>query len=92
MKVNTIEEWDEFYKPEKNWLDEEASWGGVLYETHGEEVKYVISQPKNHVWTYVDGDNGTYLATGFKVCNRIGHLVTDIPWTEEMEIQVSEDA
>lgn len=92
MKVNTIEEWDEIYKPEKNWLDDSASWGGVLYETYGEEVKYVFSQPKHHVWTYVDGDSGTYLATGVKVCNRIGYLVTDIPWTEEMEIKVSEDA
>ena len=92
MKVNTIEEWDAVYKPEKNWLDKEASWGGVLYETYGEEVKYVFSQPKNRVWTYVDGDSGTYLATGVKVCNRIGYLVTDVPWTEEMEIQVSEDA
>lgn len=92
MKVNTIEEWDEFYKPEKNYLDSEASWGGALYDYHGDEVSYVITQPKHHIWTYVDGDYGTYLATGFKVCNRIGYLVTDVPWKEEMEIQVSEDA
>lgn len=92
MNVTTIEEWDAVYKPEKNYLDDNASWGGVLYETYGEEVKYVFSQPKNRVWTYVDGDSGTYLATGVKVCNRIGYLVTDVPWTEEMEIRVSEDA
>ena len=91
-----IEQWQAEYKPIVNHLDENASWQdergeGSMFETYGEEEKYVYAQPENHVWTYVDGDNGTYLITGRAYVNRIGYFITAKPWTEDFEIQVIND-
>lgn len=97
MEVN---EWIEQYRPVNNHLDEDASWQGedgvgVMFETYGEELDYVLSVAKSDpkcVWTYVDGDDGsTLVINGYHLVNRIGYFVTEVPADDEsVFVQVSE--
>jgi hypothetical protein len=80
----TEDEWYEKYKPIKNHLDSNASWNGEMFETYGEEVEFVNSQPEENVWTWMSGDDGgTYLTSGQHWVNRLGYLICTVPWTEE---------
>jgi len=71
----------------KNFQDI-APFEGGMYETFGEEGKYVLEKAKvfpNNVWTILDGDDGNmYIVTGYHWINRMGYLVTKEPW-EDME-------
>jgi hypothetical protein len=59
-----------------------------MYETFGAEEDFVRQQPANNVWTWVDGDEGTFIVAGMAYVNRIGYFVTSEPWTDYVEIQV----
>ncbi len=87
LETLTVEEWDSRYKPMTNVLDPNASWDGVMFETYGEEHNTVRKYPNNRVWTYIDGDNGTYLIAGYHIVNRIGYFICEVPWEHE-NIQV----
>jgi len=88
-----IEQWDEQYKPITNPLDPDASWNGVMFETYGDELRFVMNQPARNVWTYVDGSRGTYLVNGYHIANRIGYFVTANAWDICVDycIEVSRD-
>lgn len=98
----TVEEWEEQYKPIANHLDANASWAdedgnGIMFETYGAEVEYVFAQPLALTWTYVDGEEGTYILAGRHLVNRIGYFVTEYPWAGdfnskyEIEVMSNED-
>jgi len=89
----TVDQWEEKYKPITNHIDSGASWTndkgeGLMFETHGAEYDFICQQPDNNVWTWVDGDEGSYIITGMAFVNRIGYFVTSEPWTDHIEIQV----
>jgi hypothetical protein len=89
----TLDQWHEQYIPVTNHIDPEASWDGTMYETYGEEVKFVYDFDPTRVWTYVDGDDGgTYLVSGRAYVNRIGYFITEVPVLNDqiIEIQVCE--
>jgi len=101
----TEEEFDEKYSPQINHLeralapesiaDEDVcSFGGRMYETYGEDIKYVMEMAKeNRVVTIIEGedevgDDGEehsvmYYSSGMHLVNRIGFLVTAKPLEEE---------
>lgn len=61
-----------------------------IVNAHGDAVvdySHAVSAPINYVWTIVDGDNGRdlYAAPGFHVVNRIGYVITERPWTDDIE-------
>jgi hypothetical protein len=35
------------------------------------------------VWTYVDGDDGTYVTNGYHLVNRIGYFITEVPYDDK---------
>lgn len=82
-----FEKWMEEYKPIPNHLsnDNPSDDGSSLYfETYGEDIEYVKSKVDVHnVWTWVDGDGGSYVIAGFQWVNRIGFFVTEKPWENE---------
>ena len=92
----TLEEWEERFKPQTNHINADAGWtdgvnGGILFETYGAEHEHVCSvNLQRRVWTWVHGDNGTYLVNGFAFVNRIGHFVCEVPYPENefFEIEV----
>jgi len=36
------------------------------------------------VWTWVDGDDGSWIISGFHYVNRIGYFITEKPYTGEV--------
>jgi hypothetical protein len=83
----TDEEWQAYYKPTPNNIGKQASWGGAMYETYGDEVVKVFKTDYHYVWTYIDGDDGgTYLVNGRCFINRIGYFICEVPWIEGDDI------
>lgn len=97
MTTMTYEEWVDKFKPTYNHLVRDASFEGTMFETYGAELDYVLSitraTPLSRVWTYIDGEGGTYIVEGYRLVNRIGYFITEVPYEEDSfyEIQVSED-
>lgn len=97
MTTMTYEEWVDKFKPIQNELSDNASFEGMMFETYGAELDYVLSitraNPLSRVWTYIDGEGGTYIVEGYRLVNRIGYFITEVPYEEDSfyEIQVSED-
>jgi hypothetical protein len=81
IKHMDFEAWEKEFQPIENHLSDDAGLGGLLFETYGEEVLYVVGvsnarEPNLYVWTYIDGDDGTVVVDGYHYVNRIGYLVT----------------
>jgi hypothetical protein len=76
-----VEVWENRYKPITNPLqpDEETT----LFETYGADYDFVTSYDHTKIWTWVDGDNGTYIVAGWHLVNRIGYYLTEEPWADE---------
>ena len=89
-----LELWEDKYRPIQNHINKDASWDGVMYETYGEEYDYVMkvaSLQPHKVWTWVDGDNGTYIINGWHMVNRIGYFITQVPCEFDDQIEVRVD-
>lgn len=73
----TYDEWYDKFRPHK---DEE----GVMrnYETYGDDWETVCNTDYHHVWTLVDGDDGTYIVEGGAFVNRILYFITEEPWKD----------
>ena len=91
----TEDEFDTRYPLVINHLNPNASWifgdgPGCLFETYGQELAFVSSQNPRTIWTLVDGDDGSqFLLSGFHIVNRIGYLVSTVPFPEDADILVS---
>jgi hypothetical protein len=77
----------------RNHLNPNATWGSgepgdCLFETYGEELAFVQSQDPRYVWTFMDGDDGQYVASGFHFVNRIGYLISTVPLPDGVFIEV----
>jgi len=79
----TFDKWCDDYKPIPNVFNKDASFNdgdnGIMFETYGKELDFVLSYVKfkpRQVWTYIDGENGTFIINGYHLVNRIGHFVT----------------
>ena len=86
MSSMTNEQWEKTYLPITNPITDE----GISFETYGDELDYVRSHDEHNVWTEIDGDNGVYIVSGYCLVNRIQYYVTEVPWTEDVEIVVCE--
>lgn len=96
MRTMTFEEWEEEFVPMENPFDINSSFEGVMFETYGIELGFVlgINYPSSQkVWTYVDGDGGTYIVDGYHLVNRIGYFITQNarPDDQFYEVIVSQD-
>jgi len=55
-----------------------------MFDTIDEDVAFVKSFPAENIWTVIDGEGTTLiLIRGFHVIDRIGYIITDVPWTKE---------
>jgi hypothetical protein len=77
-KMITVEEAEEMF-----------GLGHELIDDYQEMEKY----DKANIWTYGDGDDGTYISSGYHIVNRIGYYVSEkpVPSDEFYEIWVSRD-
>ena len=88
----SIDEWETHFKPITNHRDPKASWQsdgdgtGLMFETYGAELEFVLGQPNENIWTYMDGDGaGTIICAGYHFVNRIGYFVTKVAREPELE-------
>ncbi len=97
-RTATVEQWETMFKPVFNTISDEPSWqdedgNGIMFCTSGEEHEFVCNQnPKRMVWTWVDGEDGTYIVNGYQFVNRIGYFVTEVPYDDgdQWEIKVDD--
>lgn len=83
------EDWIETYKPIVNHITPYASFSGYLFETYGDELEYVSSKDANNIWTVVEGDEGyPLIVSGYSLVNRIGYILTEVPWADEDMITI----
>lgn len=84
----TETQFHERYTLEKNHLDSNAAYDGFMFETFGDEIKYVLSKvPEERVWTITECDEGKdwVVSAGYGIVNRIGYLITQEPWSDVYE-------
>lgn len=77
--------WLETYKPVTNSMVEGAAFDGYMFETYGEELESVKQHPENFIWTIRDEDGGTYITAGYGFVNRLGYLISSVPWASGVE-------
>jgi hypothetical protein len=83
-----VDIWESLYMPLENHISGDQGWNGTLFETYGDDIAFVLSQPENLVWTWVDTDEGTAILSGYHLVNRIGYFVTEYPWARPIQVQV----
>ena len=94
MTEITEDEFDAQYPLVTNHINPHASWvtgdgPGCLFETYGEELDFVRRQDPRTIWTFVDGDDGNqYVISGYHLVNRIGYLISTVPFPEDASIEV----
>jgi hypothetical protein len=65
----------------------ERNEGNYMYETYGEDLKTVLTHLEEighqYVWTVLDVGNGKlYLSPGYHYVNRLGYVLTTVPFEE----------
>ncbi len=73
--------------PHAGWTGDDGR--GCLFETCGTEFDFVRQQNPCCVWTLLDTDEGVLvLASGFHFVNRLGYLVSTVPVSDEVSLEV----
>lgn len=88
---SNVKDWDDLvreYKPRTNHLDHRASFDGCMYETFGEELNFVKKQNERNIWTILECEDKTVIASGYHLVNRLGYIVTSVPRTSNVEIEI----
>ena len=80
-KFYTYQAWVDTFQPIANSI---RNNGDTAFETYGDEFDFVSKADNKHIWTEVDGDEGTYIVSGYHFVNRIQYYITNKPWTDEM--------
>ena len=95
MKILTEDEFYKKFNMVKNHIDDNASFDGCMFETYGEEVRYVgkmVQENPKKVWTIIDDNEGhMFFSTGCHLVNRVGYFITEEEYEEEIEVQLDVD-
>jgi hypothetical protein len=75
----TEDEWIHRFKPITNSIDPNASYNGRLFETYGDELVHVMHQPTERIWTLLDEDGTSWIASGYHYVNRMGYFICEVP-------------
>lgn len=86
-----FEEWAEKYGLIKNHINPDSGFDGELFETYGAEEEYVRTFDPLRVWTWCDGEDGTFITDGYHWVNRIGYLLTEKPAESGVAFEIKVD-
>lgn len=90
----TEDEFFRWYQPQQNPFDDNASYAGCMFETFGKEldhIKLVHELAPDRIWTVLDCDGKTVVASGYHFVNRIGYLITEVPAPEGAYLEVLDE-
>jgi len=96
-QIFTWEEFEARFKPMQNHVTAREEFNGWLFETYGEDEKYVrefaqLGNNANNVWTIIEGDqNQMCIVNGWHFVNRFGYVITEVPAPEGCEITVEDE-
>jgi len=84
--------WFEKYRPIEN-THESASWEyedgkQYLFNAYGEDGSFLANANENNIWSFVDGEDGTYIIPGYHRLDCIGYFVTEVPFANPNEAYV----
>lgn len=95
-KFMTEDDWITQFNPLPNPVDTSCGYdfgdGCTLVETYGQHAGYLGTIPPERIWTVLDsegGDEAQVIVSGLVFINRLGHIVTQHPWTEPIEVPLS---
>ena len=77
------DQWEREYRPLTNHIDNNASFNNTMFETYGDELAFVLSQPHEKIWTYIESDGNLYVIAGYHFVNRLGYFITEKEWESE---------
>lgn len=92
-----MEAWWDKYRPVKNHIDKDSCYSGCMFETHGPEDQYVrsvVEAAPERVWTLIDVDGKGLIVPEYRLSDRQGYFVTEMPCDpadEIVEIEVYDD-
>ena len=77
-------------------LTEDGSFDGCMFETYGEEVKFIEAiatgeSPRKQIWTIIEAEGKMFYVSGFHFVNRLGYLLTEESVPENCEYTVELD-
>jgi hypothetical protein len=83
-----FDDWADEFDPIDNHFDPDASYDGKMFETYGEQFEFVKEHADQlKVWTIIEGDDDVWLTNGLHRVNRIGHLISALPYLgDDLEI------
>lgn len=90
----TFFEWEQKYQPVKNHIDPNSSFDGVMFETFGDELDFVLKQPADRVWTWVDDGEFSTITNGILLVDRQGYFIASKQYCEAepfTEIDLNDD-
>lgn len=95
MRIMTEDEFYEKFHPVKNHLVEDAPFDGCMFETYGQDLNYIqelrTKKNINHIWTILENEGKYYISSGYHFVNRIGYLVTEEEWNDDIEVNLDEE-
>lgn len=95
MREISEDQWLAEFKPVPNPVDATCGYdygdGCCLVETYGEHLDYLKGIPANRIWTVMDNDDGDpCISSGMTFVNRLGYIVTEQPWTEDVYVDLGD--
>jgi len=81
----SFEDFEALFRPKPNPFHADTD----LVETFGKELEHVKAQPLNHVWTLVCEGSDSWLISGFAFVNRMSYIITENPWTTQIQVDYS---
>ena len=94
MKKMTEDEFYEKFNRVQNHIDTNASFDGCMFETYDKELEYVksvLEKTPKRVWTILDCDGKTYYASGYHHVNRLGYIITEEEFDDDIEVLLDAD-
>jgi len=87
----TEDEFHEQFNFVKNHIDDNAAFGGCMFETYGTEIDYILDFAKENpkrVWTIIEAEERMYYSAGYHLVNRLGYLITEEEFVCETDVKL----
>ena len=70
----SFNQWLTGYRPNKNHLNPDATFDGMLYQHAGPEWGHIIQLTVHQVWTLYEEDRTLKIRNGYQVPGRLGYF------------------